>query len=317
MVMASEPSSDLSTAERGWLEAVQSAESLAELVQITDADSEHDAYITTKQAWFDLREKELLPLHRSGGLPGDPVRIDGHMFWVHGVTHADTEAEREFLREHVRQFLDAGASVYCEQGIRSMYFSDLSHVGGMDDYLWAMERCKELGLDTHLDEVTWPAFDGLVEEINSLAAQFQDIAFSLIDSGSDLYGEEVSWMFGDVASHFLMDHGDMATATNFTSFSLSRQAAQNPDTLPELHTYYRKAFLPQPIEREWLRRHDRELEVFTHARNERMADYAVYHNEDVSTVHLIVGAAHQPGIRYYLDRYRIGRRSVGEFEQTG
>ncbi|MEF8774370.1 MAG: hypothetical protein V5A37_06600, partial [Halobacteriales archaeon] len=77
---------------------------------------------------------------------------------------------------------------------------------------------------------------------------------------------------------------------------------------------YETAFLPPPIEREWLRRHDPELELVTHARSERQADYAVYHNDDAREVHLVVGAAHQPGVTYYLERHRDGHRSASEFE---
>jgi pheromone shutdown protein TraB len=45
-----------------------------------------------------------------------------------------------------------------------------------------------------------------------------------------------------------------------------------------------------------------------------MADYAVFHNDDAEEVHLIVGAAHQPGVVYYLERYRDGRTVPESFE---
>lgn len=317
MAPDSSQSPDVTTSDRERLGEFLSAESLADLVRITGAETEHDAYFDAKREWRKLRGKYTPPLPRCGELPGERVTIDDHEFWVHGVTHADTDAEREFLREHVRQFLDAEATIYCEQGIRSLYFSDFPSVCEMDDYRWAMNRIKALDIDSHLDEFPSAEFDGLVEEVNTTAAQFQDVVFSLIDSGSELYGEAYTRVLGDVASYFLTSHEDMATGSDFTSFSLSRQAALTPEKLPDLHIYYRDAFLPQPIEREWLRRHDRELELVTHARNERMADYSVFHNENASTVHLIVGAAHQPGITYYLDQHRSGRRSVGAFEPTG
>jgi hypothetical protein len=105
--MAPGPSADLSTTERKWIESVRSTDTLADLVRITSADSEHEAYIEAKQVWFDLVEKESSPILRVGGLPGDRVRIDGRTYWIHGVTHADTDAEREYLRKHVFEFLDA------------------------------------------------------------------------------------------------------------------------------------------------------------------------------------------------------------------
>ena len=67
-----------------------------------------------------------------------------------------------------------------------------------------------------------------------------------------------------------------------------------------------------PLEREWLRRHDPELEVVSHGRSERMADYAVAEGGDA--VPLVVGAAHQPGIVYYLERHRDGGRQLEGFE---
>jgi hypothetical protein len=120
-----------------------------------------------------------------------------------------------------------------------------------------------------------------------------------------------------VASAFLMSHEDASTGRDFASFSMSRAAARDPSKLPALQDYYRRAFLPQPLEREWLRRHDPALELLTHARNERMADYGVYHNEGSEDVHLVVGAAHQPGVTYYLEQYRDGKRRVEDFEPVG
>ena len=109
-----------------------------------------------------------------------------------------------------------------------------------------------------------------------------------------------------------MSHGDVARAREFEAFALSRRAAEDPAALTELQRYYATAFLPMPLEREWLRRHDPELEVVSHGRSERMADYAVAEGGDA--VHLVVGAAHQPGIVYYLERHRDGGRRLEGFE---
>jgi hypothetical protein len=306
----SDPGDALSSAERERFETLRSVDSLAELVHVTGADTEHDAYFAGKREWRALKD-ELLPpaaLDESR-LPGDAVVVDGRRFVVHGVTHADTDAERAHLREHVGEFLEDGAIVYCEQGIRSMYFSDVPDVCAMDDYRWALERCRELDIDSHLDA----DFDGLREDLTSVAGQFREAAYSLVHAGSDLYGEEFAASLGDVAADFLMSHEDVARAREFEAFVLSRRAAENPAALAELQRYYETTFLPQPIEREWLRRHDPELEVVSHGRSERMADYAVYYGE-ADTVHLIVGAAHQPGIVHYLERHRDGHRRLEGFE---
>lgn len=314
MASDSERGTELTAADREWLAEIKSAESLTELVHITGADTEHEAYFDAKRQWRNLRGKELSPPASLNGIPGDRVVIDGNEFYVHGITHANTDAEREFLHEHVSQYLEAGAAVYCEQGIRTMYFPGLPAVCEMDDYRWAMNQCAELETGTRLNELSEQEFDGLVEEITVLSDQFQTAVFSLIESGDAVYGEGYTKALGDIASYFLTSHEDLATGTDFTSFSLSRQAALAPENLGTLQNYYKKAFLPQPVEREWLRRHDPELEIVTHARNERMADYAVFHEQDASNVHLIVGAAHQPGITYYLDQHRVGNRELEEFE---
>ena len=139
------------------------------------------------------------------------------------------------------------------------------------------------------------------------------MAYSLIESGADVYGKTFAAALGDTASTFLMDHEHLATGEDLTSHELSKAAAENPEKLVELQHYYNCAFLPQPLEREWLRRHDHELELFTHARNERIAAWALYHADD-APVHLIVGAAHQPGVCYYLRAYRDDEWDYGEFE---
>lgn len=312
--MSTGPGSDLNPFEYERLEAIRTSKRLADLVPITGSDSEHDAYFAAKDAWFDLRGRTPLPNERAGGLPGNCVVVDGREFWVHGITHADTESEGSFLRDCVSTLRTSDATVYCEQGIRSMYFEQFRGVCEMDDYRWAMARCADLDGESHLGDIAGAPFEGLLEDVSTLAGRFREAAFSLIDSGSDLYGEAFEAALGDVASEFLMTHEDISTGQDFESFRRSREAAEDPSNLPELQSYYRRAFLPQPLEREWLRRHDPELEVVTHARNERMADYAVYHSDTAEQVHLIVGAAHQPGITYYLEQHRDGERSLGEFQ---
>ena len=308
--------SRLSAAERARLDTIRAAESLADLQALTETDSDHETYFTIKEEWFDLRGRELTgpdckdlqvaTASNTGiGFPGASVEIDGHTFWVHGITHAGTDEERAFVREHVSTFLDAGATIYCEQGIRGMYLADIGGVCEMDDYNWALARCETLDVSppSEFGEVE---FDGLAEDVVSLASRFRSAAFSLIDSGRNVYGEQFAMALGDVASDFLMSHEELSTGEDFASFAIAREAARNPHKLGDLQRYYEQSFLPSPLEREWLRRHDRHLEAVTHARNERIAEYAVYHNDVAEQVHLIVGAAHQPGVRYYLERFRGG-----------
>lgn len=302
----------LSDHERARLAAFRTATSLASLVPLTDADAEHAAYLAAKREWRHLRDRELGPSSRTDDLPGATITVGDADYRVHGITHAATPAEGDFLRSHVEAFLDAGHDVYCEQGIRSMYFDEYPSVCEIDDYRWAMARCRELDVDSHVSDVIG-SFDGVGEQVATLASRFRDVAFSLVDAGRDVYGDEFARTLGDIATDFLMGHEDLATGNDFASFAISEAAAEDPRRLPALQRYYETAFLPQPLEREWLWRHDPELEVVTHARNEYMADYAVDHH-DGNPLHVITGAAHQPGIRYYLERHRDGDRSLADFE---
>jgi hypothetical protein len=308
----SSPGDALSSAERDRLEALRSARSLGDLVPMTDAESEHDAYFAAKREWRRLLDRLLPPATPTPDrLPGDAVAVDGDRFVVHGITHADTDAERAHLREHVSGFLEAGATVYCEQGIRSMYFDDIPDVCSMDDYRWALRRCREMDVDSHL-ELPESGFEGLLEDLTGVAATFREAVFSLVHSGTELYGEAFAMALGDVATDFLTSHEDVARAREFEAFVRSKRAAEDPAALGALQRYYATVFLPQPVEREWLRRHDPELEVVSHGRSERMADYAAFHGD--GGVHLVVGAAHQPGVVYYLERHRDGHRSRGDLE---
>ena len=296
------------------LAAIRSSDSLAKLRDRIGAGSVHEAYFEAKDHWKSTLDPTWWDVPVTGGIPGTCVRIDGTTFHVHGVTHADTSEERSFLRACVRQYLDGGASVYCEQGIRPLYFRDFEGVCEMDDYRWAMEQCAQLPGESSLGPLEETAFDALLEDVGSIASTFREATFSLIESGGSVYGDRFESVLADVATAFVTDHADLATAKNYESFSLSREASRNPDRLLDLQRYYARAFLPQPLEREWLRRHDPELELVTHARNERMAEYAVYHNDTAREVHLIVGAAHGPGIRQYLKQFQQGRAVSTSFD---
>ncbi len=312
--------------EQTLFDSIRTAGSLSRLADRLDTTDEHDAYFRAKETWFELAGRLLADWEPTTELPGDRITVDDQSFHVHGITHADTEPERALLRRQVGQLLDSQATVYCEQGIRRMYFDDMPDVYETDDYTWAATRCRKQGLDSHVEVIgdrdrdtgTASTFDGFVEDVRTVAARFRRNAFSLIDSGRELYGDSFASALGDVASNFLMSHEEFATGEDFASFRKSRQAAQDPALLVDLQRYYKRVFLPQPLEREWLRRHDPELEIFTHARNQRMADFAVYDSTTDSTpVHLIVGAAHQPGVCYYLDAHRTGDRTTGSFEALG
>jgi hypothetical protein len=308
----------LPTEEREWLDAVRGADSLAALADIIGTVSEHDAYLEAKERWKRLRGKEIADWGGDGrGIPGTRVDLDGQAVFVHGVTHADTDEERDFLREHVTDYLADGASVYCEQGIRPMYFEDIDAVCQADDYRWAMHHCREQDIDSHIPgeiEREFAGDESVGADLRSVASKFRKRTFTLIDAGKNMYGDRFTTALGDVASDFLTSHEELATGEDFASFKLSREAARNPEQLAELQQYYETVFLPQPIEREWLRRHDPELELFTHARNERIAAYVLYNAPENAPVHIITGAAHQSGITQYLQAYRDGKWTYEPFE---
>lgn len=301
-----------STNER--LDTIRSLADLGALAEWYGVTSHHEAYFRAKRDWEMAVAKHQRETPAPTGLPGSTIVISGTNFHVHGITHAGTPAERSFLRDHVAQFLAHDAAVYCEQGIRPLYFDSFEDVCEMDDYRWAMQECTSLDVESHLDGVPETGFDAVLEDVASVAAQFREATFSLIESGGSIYGDQFERTLGDVAAAFTTDHADLAIGESYTAFSLSRAASRNPTELGALQRYYDRTFLPQPLEREWLRAHDPELEIVTHARNERMADYAVYHAGNAAEVHLIVGAAHQPGVRYYLERHQNGRELPEPFE---
>lgn len=308
---------ELTEAERRWLEAVRSAGSLAALAEVVGTESEHDAYLDAKERWKELRRAEIDDVDAADGIPGTRIDLGERPVVVHGITHADTDAERAFLREHVTDYLESGESVYCEQGVRPMYFSDMEDVCEVDDYRWAMARRQEREVGSRGPGVVdreFGADDGIGADVRSVASEFRERTFSLIDAGKNMYGDRFASALGDLASGFMTAPGELATGEDFASFQLSRAAARDPGRLAELQAYYETVFLPQPLEREWLRRHDPELELFTHARNERIAAYVLYNAPAGTPVHVLAGAAHQSGIAYYLAGYRDDEWSFEPFE---
>ena len=347
-------------ADREWLAAVRDAESLAALATVVDSETSHEAYLTAKSIWERRRGQELAALGRetcddepAATAPGSCTRVDGRAVYVHGITHADTDTERAFLRDRVAAWLADGANVYCEQGVRHMYLAD-TDACAMDDYRWAMDRCRQAGVGSHVADPfrdatldrdvgpaggsdaasgadpasgagpasgaepptrrsashTEPASD---ETPETLRRRFRDVALSLLESDAeDGAGGALRRSLEDVVSAFPPTHEELATGRDAEAVRLRRVAARDPNALAALQAYYERAFLPQALEREWLARHDPELEIVTHARNARMADYALAH-ADTDEVHLLVGAAHGPGVREYLEHHRDGRRSLDGF----
>ncbi len=293
--------------------AIREAPDLAALVSLFDADSVHDAYFAAKAAWeaaVRQRQGTALP----GGLSATTVEVDGQVFHVHGITHVGTDAEREFLRSQVDNLRERGRDIYCEQGIRSMYFEDMPAVREIDDYLWAMRQCEQLQGESHLPDFPETGLEAVMDDMAGITSTFREATFSLIDSGRAVYGERFERALGDIAAAFLTDHAELSMGKSYEAFRLREAASREPERLVDLQRYYERTFLPQPHEREWLRRHDPELELVSHARNERMADYAIYHAGDDDGTHLIVGAAHQPGVAYYLEQYRKERELPDGFQ---
>lgn len=278
---------------------IESATNLEELADGLDEVTPHAAYFRAKEIWASAKRAEQATRAEPPGLPGTTVAVAGTPFHVHGITHADTTAERKELHTAIDRW-SAEAGIYCEQGIRSLYFQDMPTVYEMDDYRFALAQCRDLPAEERFSE---DPVDALRENLTSLLGEFRETAFELIDSGEEVYGERFARALGDVAADFTRDHADYAIAHDYEAFRLHHEASQDPDRLVDLQHYYERRFLPQPLERDWLRRHDPALEIVTHGRNERIAEYAVYHAADVPEVHLIVGAAHQPGVAYYLAEY--------------
>lgn len=298
-------------ADRDVIAAIRNTESLADLQELLETSSKHGAYLRGKKVWTAARRVRQPPSPQPSGLPGDRVQIDDQNFYIHGVTHVGTDEERTFLRDRISKILEGDATVYCEQGIRPLYFENFPQVSEMDDYRWATaDRPSAVNYSPSA-----PDFNGIREDIDSLASRLRDTVFELVAAGESVYGDRVTRGVGGALSAVFGSQKQLATGDDFESFRLRRCAVENPQRLIELQQYYDRVFLPQPLEREWLRRHDPRLEKVSHARNERMADYAIHHDDTDKDVHLIVGAAHGPGIRYYLRAYRDNRHTLpSEFQ---
>ncbi len=318
--MSSDSDTGLTESQRDWLEAVRRCTSLEELRREVDVDTEDEAYFTAKEKWFRLRDDELPPAEE-GGLPASKVLVRGTTYHVHGVTHSGRDEERRHVREHVDRYLAEDEEVYCEQGLWRLYFSDRSDVYEIDDYDWAVEHCRANEVceridGEHVGDVLTRGFDAVAEEAGDVLDSVRERLFSAVGAGKKLYGERAADVLGDSLSCLLSDPTALARGDDYRAYRFSRAAAEDPSKLGELQRYYHRRFLPQTLERHWLRLHAPEVELFTHARNERIADYIVYHSER-PVVHVVVGAAHQPGVTEYLMAHASGERDVRGFEPVG
>ena len=298
---------ETSYSDRLLMKAFKAARSIQDLREITEAEGSRDAYLTAKETWRELHRTvdESTGREIKEGIPGREIDLGRTTYKIHGITHAGTREERDFLRRHVKKYIEDGEKVYTEQGIRGMYFDDFDEVKEIDDYSWASEkierqRAGELG------------FDAESEHVDSLKSRVMKKVFSAVSSGEKIYGGKIKHVLGNLASRFLMEPENLGTGENFLSFTLHKEASKNPGKLSVLQSHYEGTFLPQPVEREWLRNQSQELEIYTHSRNERIADYIINEAGDVwnkdQVIHVITGAAHQPGVLYYIDQYKHGFR---------
>ncbi|MFB6283130.1 MAG: hypothetical protein ABEK59_04245 [Halobacteria archaeon] len=297
--------------DRLLIKNLKAARSIKDLQEITGIHGPQRAYVKAKKEWHRLhgngREsygKEI----EDGGIPGKKIEVGKTTYKIHGITHSGTEEERKFLKEHVAEMIDKDHDVYTEQGIRRMYFQDLDDVQEMDDYSWAS---KELRRRRNAEPENSDS-SGSKLRIENLRSGLMRTAFKVITTGEKIYGRRIKRTMGGIASDFLTRPSNMGTGEDFISFTLNRKASRNPEKLEKLQNHYERTFLPQPVEREWLRNQSEVLELYTHSRNERITDYVLdvvgdpWKND--ATVHVIAGAAHQPGILYYLNDYRHGFR---------
>jgi len=191
----------LGAADRRRLAEIRGADSLASLQSSLAAATPHDAYFEAKSAWWDLRGRELDATNddteRETGVPGTTVVVDGHAFHVHGITHADTDAERSFLRAAVERWLADGETVYCEQGIRGMYFDDLA-VCATDDYRWAVEQCRALDGDQPFDSFVEERFPDRARKNERKADRLRSGIGGLIEFQPHREGRSYFWLSGTV-----------------------------------------------------------------------------------------------------------------------
>jgi len=183
-----------------------------------------------------------------------------------------------------------------------------------------MHHRREQGFDSHTEGQVRQTVEtgGENPGPRSIVGRLREVTFPLIDSGGEVYGDPFAPALGDVASIFLTSYEELATGEEFASLQKSRIAA-GPDQLGALQRYYERSIIPYALEREWLRRHDPELERprtrTAHPRpQERMAAHVPAHASGSDPVYIVLGAAHQPGVSYSLAACRDGDWSPGAFE---
>lgn len=291
------------------------AEDLEDLEEITGEESKEEAYFEAKSEWYELME-EYLGEHSNTDdrrLPGDIVEFDvehdrypkDKKFHIHGISHTGRNEEKNFLQSVTEEFVEEGNQVYCEQGFLQMYFKELTEVEEIDDYSWMMSEASEMS--------EGEAFEGLSESEKILDG-IQNFLFSLIAEGGDFYGQEIEDTIGEGVTPFLTTKEEKAVGEGFESFVRTDDASKNPKRVIELQNYYKKVLLPVNLERKWLKKHNPELDLLTHARSERIADYVIHDviNVECNEVRIIVGAAHQCGVAHYLNQYRKNEKSIEE-----
>jgi hypothetical protein len=237
-----------------------------------------------REEWWALTRKPQGPV---GRFTAREVRVGDTVAWIHGIVHGGrivarvSPAVRKELRERIAELRRRGCAVIVEQGLKDLLFRGLG-VEEMDDFTYTLRK--------------WP---------NQMWAAI------LKFSGRAL----VSPILIPPTLRLAERMEDKSGGREWGVAAAIRRALTDIRWLEDLDNAAGAARLPEPLEREFLVKHNPSEAAILSFRSERMADclFEASSRTGSRAIHAVVGAGHAPAMEYYLARRAA---SVSRTRQT-
>ena len=211
------------------------------------------------------------------GFPATTVMVNGVQYHIHGISHDEqiNDTVRKYIRGELERYLSLEHVVLMEQGVSSLIFRG---------YIDNDPRLEITFVDlpvVEMDDQSW------AKKVDHKGVRrFREKAKMWRPPTTDYDVEDIGC---EVCNHIQAD-----------SVDTYNRSMGDQTCLADLQNYVFSTHLPEQLHRQYLELFYPEEALMVSGRSRRMAEFASQYETRSREIDMVVGAAHQPGIAYYL-----------------